>query len=348
MSDGRPAGLRPALLWEPRSGGAVACHLCAHRCIIRPGKLGICGVRLNTEGELHTRVYGMATSLAVDPIEKKPLFHFYPGSRALSLATVGCNFSCLQCQNHEISQWPRHERPDAPVPGRFTAPEEVVEAALSTGSQVIAYTYTEPTIYLEYALDISRLASARGIQNVFVTNGYFTAEAVELFAPYVHAANIDLKGLDDAKLRREIKAVSGPVLRSIEDLWRRGLWVEVTTLVIPGTNDDDDQLRRIASFLAGLSPDLPWHVSRFHPTYRMLDRPATPAATLERAAHIGREAGLRYVYTGNIHLPGAEDTICPRCGATLIERRGFDVGRLALREGRCASCQQLIAGRGLP
>jgi pyruvate formate lyase activating enzyme len=327
----------------------VRCQLCAHRCRLRPGQRGICGVRVNRAGELWTRVYGMATSLAVDPIEKKPLFHFRPGARALSLATVGCNFGCLQCQNASLSQWPRcaHGEGDE-VPGRFTPPEAIVAAAVESGSQVIAYTYTEPTIFMEYALDCARLASARGIDNIFVTNGYQTAEAVELLAPYLHGANVDLKGLDDHMLRREVKASSAPVLRTIEDLQRRGIWVEVTTLVIPGSNDDDRQLAGIAERLAAISVDLPWHVSRFHPTYRMLDRPPTPAATLERAAELGRAAGLRHVYTGNLRLPGAEDTRCPGCGATVIERHGFSVGRIRLSLGRCAACGTAIPGRGLP
>lgn len=340
--------LRPALLWERLQGQAVRCRLCAHRCHIRPGKLGICGVRVNIEGELHTRVYGMLTSLAVDPIEKKPLFHFFPGERALSVATVGCNFGCKHCQNYEISQWPRDRPADEPVPGRFVAPEEVVRAALESGSRVIAYTYTEPTVFIEHALDVARLATGRGLQNVFVTNGYMTEEAVELVAPYLHGANVDLKGLDDRMLRREVKASSAPVRRTISDLWRRGVWVEVTTLVIPGSNDDDAQLRGIAQFIAGVDRDIPWHVSRFHPAYRTLDRPPTPAATLERAIRIGEAAGLRYVYSGNLWLPGGEDTRCPGCGTVVIERRGFSLGRLQLEGGRCRGCGQVIAGRGLP
>jgi pyruvate formate lyase activating enzyme len=290
----------------------------------------------------------MATSVAVDPIEKKPLFHFFPGSRALSIATVGCNFSCLHCQNASISQWARGRPAEAPVPGELVPPEAVVAAAVESESEVIAYTYTEPTIYLEYALDTARLAAGRGIHNVFVTNGYLTPEALDLIAPYLHGANVDLKGMDDRMLKREVKAVSGPVLRTIEAMFRLGIWVEVTTLIIPGSNDDDDQLGRIAAFVAGLSLDMPWHVSRFHPSFRRQDRPPTPAETLDRAVRIGREAGLRYVYTGNIRAPGAEDTRCPGCGSTTIERHGFSVGRVAMKGGHCSSCGQAIAGRGMP
>jgi pyruvate formate lyase activating enzyme len=339
-------GKQPALLWEPTERGAVRCGLCAHRCVIRPGKLGICGVRMNEEGKLYTRVYGMATSLAVDPIEKKPLFHFLPGARALSLATVGCNFRCMHCQNHSISHFVA-DNPRQPIPGDFVPPEEVVQAALASGSSVIAYTYTEPTIYMEYALDCARLADTQGVKNVFVTNGYLTAEAVELIAPHLHAANIDLKGMDDHILRREVKAESGPVRRTIEDMHRRGIWVEVTTLIIPGSNDDDVQLRGIAEFLASVSPDLPWHVSRFHPTYKRLDRPQTPAETLDRAVQLGRAAGLRYVYTGNLSR-GEESTRCPGCGKVVLERRGFSVRNAAIAGGRCTGCGHAIAGVGLP
>jgi pyruvate formate lyase activating enzyme len=341
--------MRRALLWEPVGvGGAARCNLCAHRCQVREGHRGICGVRVNLGGELWTRVYGMATSVAVDPIEKKPLFHFHPGSRALSIATVGCNFGCLHCQNSSISQWPRCGAGLDEVPGRYTPPEEIVAAALESGCRVIAYTYTEPTIFMEYALDCARLAAARGIENVFVTNGYLTPEAVELIAPFLGGANVDLKGVDDRRLKREVKASAGPVLRTIEDLHRRGVWVEVTTLVIPGSNDDEPQLREIAGRIAAIDPEIPWHVSRFHPSYRRLDRPPTPAATLARAVEIGAAAGLRHVYTGNLRAPGGEDTRCPGCGATVIERRGFSLGRIALEGGRCQRCGTTIAGRGLP
>jgi pyruvate formate lyase activating enzyme len=343
----RPRGLHPAVLWDRLDGGAVQCNLCAHRCEIRPGKLGTCQVRRNVDGELYSRVYGMSTGMGVDPIEKKPLFHFHPGAGALSIATVGCNFSCQHCQNCSISQWARERGPEAPVPGQYTTPEQVVSAARRSGCEIIAYTYSEPTIFLEYALDTARLAAEQGLKNVFVTNGYMTAEAVELVAPVLHGANVDLKGSDDSMLKRETKAESGPVRRTIEDLYRRGIWVEVTTLVIPGSNDDDQQLRQIAGFIAGLDPNIPWHVSRFHPTYKRLDRPATPAETLHRAVQIGDEAGLHHVYTGNLWGDDRESTRCPGCGQIVIQRHGYSLGRVAISGGRC-SCGTRIAGRGLP
>jgi len=341
-------GIREAVLWRACEGGTVRCNLCAHRCEIRPGKVGICEVRRNIDGELFTRVYGMATSLGVDPIEKKPLFHFHPGASALSIATVGCNFSCAHCQNHSISHWPRGRPVHEEVMGRQVSPQEVVQAACDTGSGVVAYTYTEPTVYMEYALDTCRLARERGINNVFVTNGYMTGEAVDLIAPYLDGANVDLKGLDDAVLRREVKAESGPVLRTIRDLYDRGIWVEVTTLVIPGSNDDEPQLTGIAEKIAAISRDIPWHVSRFHPTYRRLDRPATPPSTLHRAREIGEAAGLRYVYTGNLPGDDGESTRCPGCGRTVIGRRGFTLLSTGMEQGCCTGCGTVIAGRGMP
>jgi len=341
-------GLHEAVLWESEQEDTVRCHLCAHRCVIRSGQVGICRVRLNVAGRLYSRVYGMATSLAVDPIEKKPLFHFHPGASALSIATVGCNFGCLHCQNHSISHWPDLSDPRRPVAGRFVAPQEVVRAAQESGSLVIAYTYTEPTVYMEYALDTCRLARQQGMRNVFVTNGYMTEEAVELIAPHLDAANVDLKGMDDAMLRREVKAESAPVLRTIADLHRRGVWVEVTTLVIPGSNDDDLQLEAIAAFIAGLDASIPWHVSRFHPMHQLLDRPPTPIRTLHRAREIGQAAGLHFVYTGNLPGDDGESTRCPGCGDEVIRRRGFSLLQVNLQDGRCGSCGTVVAGRGLP
>ncbi len=343
-------GLYPALLWEPLDDGSVRCNLCAHRCKIRVEAQGICSVRVNVGGALFSRVYGMSTGMAVDPIEKKPLFHFHPGSSSLSLATVGCNLGCQHCQNASISQWPRGRRAEEAVPGKFTSAEEVVQAALDRRCEVIAYTYTEPTIYLEWALDCARLAAGRGLKNIFVTNGYMTAEAVELAAPFLHAANVDLKGLNDGILGREVKGTSGPVLRTIQDLHSRGIWVEITTLVIPGSNDDEEQLRGIARFIADVDPNIPWHVSRFRPTYQRTDRIPTPEATLHRAAEIGAEEGLLYIYCGNLWGDDRESTRCPnrQCGGVVIQRQGFSLGGVAMKEGACGACGTLIPGRGMP
>jgi pyruvate formate lyase activating enzyme len=339
--------MREAALYEKLAGARVRCHLCAHRCRLRDGQLGICGVRENRGGVLASLVYGRAIAVHVDPIEKKPLFHFQPGSRTLSLATVGCNFRCRHCQNWEISQY-GHTHRGEDLPGDDLPPEAVVEAARRSGSRSVSYTYTEPTVFMEYALDTATLARRAGLRNVFVTNGYMTPEAVELVAPVLDAANVDIKGLRDDVMKRELKARHAPVLECVRLLKARGVWVEATTLVVPGTNDSDDELRGIAEFIAGVDVDLPWHLSAFHPDYRLLDRPRTPRRTLDRAMEIGRRAGLRYVYAGNVWDLGGESTVCPGCGTIVIERRGFALGRVRLAAGRCAKCGAAIAGVDLP
>jgi len=296
-------------------------------------------VRENQGGELFTLVYGCPISAAVDPIEKKPLFHFLPGTLSFSIATVGCNFTCLFCQNADISQMPR-ERGE--VRGTLFSPEQVVQQALATGCKSIAYTYTEPTIFFEYALATARLATEAGLKNVFVSNGYMTAEALALIDGHLHAANIDLKAFSDGFYRARVGARLKPVLDTLGRLVERGVWVEATTLLIPGENDAAEELRALAGFLAALDPDLPWHVSRFHPSYRMMDVPPTPLESLERAVAIGREAGLRYVYAGNVPGHDSETTHCPACGRAVIERSGFAVRRIRLDGGRCAHCGEAV------
>ena len=337
--------MREAMFWEQAGEGRVRCGLCRFGCVIASGKRGHCGVRENREGALHTLVYGKCIAEHVDPIEKKPLFHVHPGSRSYSIATVGCNFRCLHCQNFEISQWP-HER--SGIPGADLSPEAIVAAALRNGCTSIAYTYTEPTIYFEYAYDTAVLARQAGLKNVFVTNGYTTTAALEAIAPYLDAANVDLKAFTERFYREVTGATLAGVLACLQDYRRLGIWIEVTTLVIPGWNDDEGELRQLADFIANtLGREVPWHVSAFHPTYRMLDRPATPAATLQRAAAIGREAGLQHVYVGNLPVAGGEDTRCPHCGAKVIRRRGFRLLDQAIDHGRCRSCGGVIAGIGL-
>ena len=336
-----PEGVR-AQLWEPWHGGpTVRCRLCSHLCRIAVGERGLCGVRENRAGVLYALTYGCAIAAAVDPIEKKPLFHFLPGSPSFSIATVGCNLTCSFCQNADISQMPRD---NGVLQGSPLGPGMVVERALAAGCLSIAYTYTEPTIYLEYARDCALEASAAGLKNVFVTNGFMTRQALDLMGGDLHAANVDLKSFDDGFYRRYAGARLKPVLDSIRRMVEMGVWVEVTTLLIPGLNDTDDELRALAAFLAGVDPDIPWHVSRFHPTYRMLDRPPTPSSTVERAVAIGGEEGLRYVYAGNLPGSAHESTRCPSCGETVIERRGFRVERVKLDGDRCVTCGSLIPG----
>lgn len=331
-----------AALWEPWQGTKrVHCFLCAHHCRIDVGAIGLCGVRKNIDGTLHTLVYGFPVSTAVDPIEKKPLFHFLPGSLSYSIATVGCNFTCAFCQNADISQMPRDS---GRVVGRRFAPTDVVEAALEEGCRSISYTYTEPTIFYEYARDCARLATREGLKNVFVTNGYMTAQMLADIDGDLHAANVDLKSFSDDFYRTFVGARLKPVLYSIRRMWEMGVWVEVTTLLIPGLNDSVDELRRLAAFLVSVSRDIPWHVSRFYPSYRLLDVPPTPVASVEAALRIGREEGIRFVYGGNIPGHSSESTICPGCGETVLERQGFSLRRNTTRQGRCPRCFELIPG----
>jgi len=322
----------------------VRCNMCSFRCVIPPGKFGVCHVRQNRNGELHSLNYGKIIARHVDPIEKKPLFHFHPGSRSFSIATAGCNFRCLHCQNFEISQMPVR---NGIVIGDEATPEQVVQMAIETGSKSIAYTYTEPSIFLDYALDIAKIAHEHDIKNVFVTNGYMTAEALELLAPYLDAANVDLKAFTNDFYKRICRARLAPVQENIQLLKKLGIWLEVTTLVIPTLNDSDSELQQIADFIAELDVDIPWHISAFYPAFELRDVPPTPAATLYRAREIGQKAGLYYIYLGNILAPEAETTYCPNCGAAVIERRGYQITKNRIIDGRCPQCQTRISGVGL-
>jgi pyruvate formate lyase activating enzyme len=339
-----PSYASPAVLGLTEAGGAVRCVACAHRCLIRPGRAGICRVRENRDGSLVSLVFGRAVAANADPIEKKPLFHFHPGSVAFSIATAGCNFHCHNCQNWEISQMER----DGLVAQSFALPpERVVAAALAAGSRSIAYTYTEPTVFIEYVLETARLARESGLANVLVTNGYETPEALDLLGPLIDAANVDLKSFDDGFYRRIVGATLAPVLATLAGMRARGIWLEVTTLLIPGLNDDADNLAKLAGWIAAeLGPEAPWHVSRFFPTYRLTALDPTPISSVERAVEIGRSAGLRHVYAGNVR-DGDDDTRCAECGETLIRRRGFSAAPCAaLVDGRCARCGHSLAGVG--
>jgi pyruvate formate lyase activating enzyme len=344
--------MKEALLYEQLDGQRVRCNLCAHRCVIRPGHKGICLVRENRDGVLVTLVYGIPLSQAVDPIEKKPLFHFYPGSTAFSIATAGCNFRCDFCQNADISQMPRDR---GQIWGQQASAEQVVRAAERYGSRSIAYTYTEPTIFFEYSYDIAKIAAEVGIASVYVTNGYMTRDMLEFFqgvhngqSARLDAANVDLKAFRDETYKTVCGARLQPVLDSLKAMKELGIWVEVTTLVVPGMNDSEAELDDIARFVAfELGVETPWHVSRFHPDYKMRDRGPTPAETLRRAYELGKQAGLRYVYVGN--LPGArlEDTYCPNCGETVIGRRGFQIVKQRIQDGKCEHCHAVIDGVGM-
>ena len=342
--------MREAMLYEQLENQRVRCALCAHRCVIAEDRRGVCGVRENRGGRLYSLVYGQLVAQAVDPIEKKPLFHFFPGSTAYSIATVGCNFRCAFCQNADLSQAPR----DAGlIGGRDTPANDVVDAARRHGCASIAYTYSEPTVFFEYTYDTARLAHEAGVANVYVTNGYMTPEMLEILAapdelPLLDAANVDLKAFRDAFYREQCGASLQPVLDSLKLMRARDVWLEVTTLVIPGLNDSDGELRDIAGFIAAeLGVDTPWHVSRFHPTYRMCDRPPTPVDTVHRARGIGLAAGLRYVYEGNVADGGGEDTNCPKCGQVVLRRSRYTVLDNSAHGGVCRHCGAHIAGVGL-
>jgi pyruvate formate lyase activating enzyme len=347
-SSGEPAAFdraRPAILAFPEAGDSIRCLACAHRCLIRPGRSGICHVRQNRAGELVTLDYGECVAANSDPVEKKPLYHFYPGSVAYSIATAGCNMHCAHCQNWAISQAPRD---NLEVAATHVEPREVVGAAIAAGARSVAYTYTEPTVFIEWVLDTARLARRDGLANVLVTNGYETPEAIELLAPVIDAANVDLKSFDDSFYRLVCGARLAPVLDALVEMRRKHIWLEVTTLIIPTLNDDPDRLAALAEWIVtALGPETPWHVSRFFPTYRLGHLPPTPRETVARAVAIGQAAGLRHVYAGNvdgIH----DDTLCSGCGETLIWRRGFHAVRAtALEGGRCTKCGTQLAGVGL-
>ena len=334
-----------ASLYDADADGVVHCRLCRHRCRIEPGRRGICRVRENRGGVLETLVYGRLVARSVDPIEKKPLFHVLPGSRSYSIATVGCNFRCDFCQNADIAQ-PSDALTRRTAGGRVD-PAAVAADALDHGCQTIAYTYTEPTVFFEFARDTARLAACQGLRNLFVTNGYMSEAALDEIAPDLHAANVDLKAFSEDFYRTHCGGTLRGVTDSLHAMRRGGIFLEVTTLLIPGLNDDAAELADLAAFVATeLGPATPWHVSRFHPTYRMLDRPPTPVESVRKARRIGLEAGLKYVYTGNAPGDDGENTYCPSCGLLLVERRGFSSRNRALDDGRCSGCGASIDGVG--
>ncbi len=332
---------KKAMLWEKLEGNKVHCFLCAHHCRINENGFGFCGVRQNIKGELYTYTYGKAIASHADPIEKKPLYHFLPGTYAYSIATIGCNFRCPFCQNWSISQVKARNED---IEGYEMKPEEIVAEALRNNCRSVSYTYTEPTIFFEYAYDTAKIAKEHGLYNTFVTNGFMTAEAIEKIRPYLDAANVDLKFFNDDTYKKICGGRLQPVLDSITNIKKAGIWLEVTTLVVPGQNDSDEELRKIAAFLGAAGKEIPWHISRFHPDYKYLDSYPTPIETMERAREIGKEEGLKYVYLGNVYTRG--ETICPGCGNVLIERTGFgaSMSERFLKGGKCRKCGTSIEG----
>ncbi len=331
-------------LTRPLKDSRVQCRVCEHYCTLEPGAWGKCGVRLNRDGAIYLSVYGEAVAAHLDPIEKKPLYHFLPGTQALSIGTYGCNMQCQWCQNWQLSQV-RQTDPGTRQLGDKLVPQALVDSAQRQKTASIAYTYNEPTVFLEYTLDTAKLAQPQNIKNVYVSNGFMTPDALDVLEPYLDGINIDLKGFTESLYQEYTSTRLAPVKRNIATLAQdTSVWVEVTTLIIPGLNDSDVELQAAAEWLAAISPDIPWHLSAFHPTYRMNDRPRTPPETLARAYDIGKAAGLHFVYVGNVHDPRRSNTYCPQCGELLIARRGFGARARWETPGICHGCGRHIPG----
>ncbi len=292
--------MKEALLYQKIKDKKVKCQACNHYCLIFPGQRGLCGVKENRDGQLYALNYGKIIALHLDPIEKKPLYHFLPGSYSLSIATVGCNLTCRNCQNWDISQGPK---PNKPILGQEMSPEKIVQEAISKRSLSISYTYTEPTIFLEYALETMKLARKKGLKNIWVTNGFMSPQTLKLIIPYLDAANVDLKSFEDSFYQKYCGGRLKPILENLKEMKRKGIWLEITTLIIPGLSDQPAMLKKIARFIKEkLGPETPWHISRFFPeiSWQMRDLPATSLEILEKAYQIGLASGLKYVYKGNI------------------------------------------------
>ena len=332
-------GRREAYLYDKLDDEKVHCKVCSHRCIIKNGKRGFCQVRENTDGTLYTLIYGLVSSEAIDPIEKKPLYHFLPGSMAYSMGTIGCNFRCRHCQNWNISQAKIEE---AHV--KYISPEDAVNNALVSGSKSIAWTYNEPTIWHEYTYDTAKLAKEAGLKTVYVTNGYITPEALEHISPYLDAFRVDIKAFTDEFYKKTCSAKLKPVLEATEMAKKLGLHVEIINLVIPTLNDSPEEIKAMCEWIRdSVGIDTPVHFTRFHPDYRMVQIPATPLTTLEHAYDIAIKAGIKYVYLGNVFEHEYENTYCPACRKLLISRAGFGIAATDLTsDGKCPICHEDI------
>lgn len=339
--------MKEATLYEKRPDGSVRCLACNWNCRIQKNKTGICGVRQNRAGKLILLVYGKAIAVNVDPMEKKPLYHFLPGSQIFSIGTLGCNFACDFCQNFDISQAAKGPTVDYDAiaeQGVELLPERIVAMVKEKKLPAIAYTYNEPTVYFEYAYDTAKLAHKKGIKNVFVSNGYFSDLALQKITPYLSAINIDLKSLDADFYRNICHARIEPVLENIKKIAASKIWLELTTLLIPGKNDKIGQIKKTAQFIAKISPDIPWHISAFFPCYKLSHLSPTLAEKLKEAYGIGKEVGLKYIYVGNLFLRDLEQTYCPKCKNIIIHRRGMDVFKVDIKSGKCGFCREKIAG----
>ncbi len=350
--------MKLAKLYQPLSDKRVRCLACSWYCQIAPNQVGICASRYNQNGKLYSLVYGEAIGLDLDPVEKKPLYHFYPGESLLSFGTVGCNFGCLFCQNWEMSNLVKSSKLKVKslkdsikkfidsMSVQIT-PREIVEIAVENGAKGIAYTYNEPAIFVEFAHDCMVLAKKKGLVNVFVSNGFESKETFDYIKDYLDAINIDLKSFRAEFYQKICLAKIEPVKENIKRYFQVGIETEVTTLIIPGYNDDSKELEEIAKFLSSISPDLPWHISAFYPAYKMLDVPPTPVKKLIAAYEIGKKVGLHYIYVGNVYDPDRSATYCPKCSKPLIQREGYDVKIVGLKEKKsvCRYCGAKIYGR---
>lgn len=331
--------MKEAINWRDGKEHAVKCFNCQHGCLINPDQKGLCQVRQNIDGKLFSLNYGKVISQNVDPIEKKPLYHFLPGTLAYSIASVGCNFRCLHCQNYEISQ----VGPLEEIPGEDISPWQIVNSAKSMNCKSIAYTYTEPTIYIEYALDVMNKAKENGLKNIWVSNGYFTKETFELIEPYLYAINIDLKFFTEENYDK----VCGAKLKYVKDSLRRvaksKVHLEVTTLIIPGLNDSNEEISRMAKFIRfDLGENTPWHLSAFYPTHKMNSTPVTPEERILEAVKIAKENGLNFVYAGNVKSSKYENTYCSECGELLISRRGYIIEEKYRNKKVCPKCGEQL------
>ena len=331
------SGLYPAKYYEKLSNKIVQCGLCPNRCILSEGQIGLCKARKNIDGELYSLVYGKLASVRVDPIEKKPFFHVLPGSRAFSVATTGCNLRCNFCQNWQISQvFP------GDVQTQEALPEEIVEAAIQSGSQSIAFTYNEPIIFYEYMLDIAKLAKQQGLKTVVVSAGYINPEPLKELLPYIDAYKVDFKAFKESFYQKLTGGHLAPILETMKIIKNSNTWLEIVNLLIPGENDSEEEIRGMAKWIKeNLGDEVPVHFSRFHPMYKLQNLPPTPNETVIRAREIALEEGLKYVYTGNIVYPEGESTYCPESNEIAIQRQGHFVTKNNLQNGQCPSGEKI-------
>ena len=331
--------LKEVYLYKKLKEDKVQCQTCSHYCLTSEGQKGICGVRKNIDGKLYSLVYNKLCAINIDPIEKKPFFHFLPGSQSFSIAAVGCNFRCDNCQNYDISQMPKIENR---IIGEKILSKDIVKTTLQNRLPSISYTYTEPTIFLEYALDTMKIAKKKGLKNAWVTNGFMSEEAFDLVSPYLDAANVDLKSFSDEFYQKYCGGKLKPVLDTLVRMKKNKIWVEIATLVIPTLNDSTDVFKKIARFIKeNLGAETPWHVTQFCGaiSWKLQRLPDTPVETLKKAYEIGKKSGLKYVYTGNVPGISSEDTFCPKCNALAIDRNGYIVHRYD-KNGKCPKCNE--------